>query len=953
MENKENRKGFLGLFPRWVDLFVLCLCLYGFIWLQWWSLPRQPAFLIFIISLESIIFLLSFFFPSWGLFLVITVIPGITTSSLTIFNRINPTVKIGVFGPAALIPALAYVFGVWLRTSLKKEDLQPNLLRTPLNYFMGLTILSAFITLWRYSDFWPMTGWNMVDLVVNVDGLTASTANQSIIWTLINYLTGPLFFLAICQTSWKKIKRGKILWRAWILKYIFAPFFIGSVAPIVVGLIQKKDVWFGAHKFYIWPWMNRINATFFDPNALGSYLIIAIPMVLAGVILLISLSRWLILPAIAVGGCYIYCFIIFIANSGSRISFIGLILVLLFSLTFFLIIQIEKLKPKVAPITFKSICSISIIIYVSLALFSVYSTPRMLQQLKNNNKLSKTSLVKRLVKMDINSIGDVYNNIKKDRGVYARIAVKIIKDVPLTGIGLGSFISELPNYRKFTKELVYVPDTACNYYLQIGAEQGLITLVVVFFIFAVCLMKWWRVMNNAGIYMYWIFVGAGIATMFVVFLFGMHTLAHEIQCLFWICLAQPFIAQPKGWKKQMGSKYLKLLLFIICVIYVCVSILKLSLEKQKKKFGWNDNPQFYQWERWADPNVPLVRYSKKESSENIKCSKTFFKQKWCALYPDIKENPVKISFQLGNQITNILAEDNDWHTMEIKVNPKFLNEKVLYSVNVDRTWKASTLGMKNDKRKLGLLLNKISWKNSKGMYKKEKWQDDGSVMANKEYSWTEKDAELAISLNEKYIKIPLLIGQPDVVTINVGINKTNLTELIVANNAWQEIILFCGHIFNPNEKKKNAVLNFNVDKTMKPEKFGISDGRALGVAVGNPTVISDFGFYDKEKWNDDFDYKWAGESARWAAQSNSNGLINVFYLVTHPDITNNSVNLSFYVNGKLEKTEAVNDPNWKLIQFHANTNSWNDVSAEIDRTWLPGEHGINDNRKLGFAIKYE
>ncbi|RLD12121.1 MAG: hypothetical protein DRI44_01680, partial [Chlamydiae bacterium] len=634
----------------------------------------------------------------------------------------------------------------------------------------------------------------MVDHVVNIDGLTAGTAKQNIIWVLTNYLTGPLLFLAICQASWLKIKTGQYLWRNWLLKFIIAPLFIGSAAPLIVGFIQKNDVWFGAHKFYIWPWMNRINSTFFDPNALGSYLIIAIPMALAAMALLISLRRWLILPAIISAGSFIFCCIILMISSGSRISFVGLILFIFFVLMFFIIVQIEKLKTKISPKFFISISALLIIIYLCLIYFVVYSSPQVIRKIKNNPKLSKTTLARRFDKMKINSVSDIYYNIKKDRGVYATIAVKMINEMPLTGVGLGSFISELPNYRKLIKELVYVPDTACNYYLQIGSEQGLIALAAVFLIFGVWIRKWWTVMHNAGLRLFWIFAGSGVMTMLVVFLFGMHTLAHEIQCLFWICLAPPFIAQPEGWKIKLKSKYLRLLILFVCIIYSSMAISKLSLEKQKKRFGWKDKSRFYQWEKWPDPKNPLVRYSKKESSEKTKCEGFIFEQKWCALYPDIKKNPVSVKFQLGNQSTNFTAADNDWHTLKILVNPDFRNKKIKYSVSVNRTWKASNLGMNNDKRKLGLLLNKYVWKTSDGLYKKEKWQNDGSIMSDHEYRWTGKKAEMEILLKEKYIKIPLLISHPDVtdepVRIYIGSQNINLTQTIAINNSWQEIILF-------------------------------------------------------------------------------------------------------------------------------------------------------------------
>jgi len=290
--------------------------------------------------------------------------------------------------------------------------------------------------------------------------------------------------------------------------------------------------------------------------------------------------------------------------------------------------------------------------------------------------------------------------------------------------------------------------------------------------------------------------------------------------------------------------------------------------------------------------------------------------------------------------------------MNFFVGPENKNKKIVFSVNVSRTWKASALGMNSDKRKPGILLNEKRWKNSYGMYKKERWHDDTSKMSGKEYRWTEKNAKMLMHLTGKYIKIPLHISQPDVVSIIIGVNKTNLTEQIIADNAWHETILFCGDIFKTNEKNKNVVLDFSVDKTMTPENYGISDGRTLGVAVGNPVSIKDFGFYDKEKWEDDYYYRWAGKEARWAEKSNSNGLINILYFVNHPDIIDESVEISFYVNGERKRIKDIYYPNWKIIELHAKTNSWNDIIVKVNRTWKPKEFGVNDDRKLGFAIKY-
>ena len=232
MEIIKNKKGFLGIFPKWMDLAVLMLCITGFVYLQWWSLPRQQSFLMFMIILEAVIFILSIFKPSWGLFFTILVIPGITTSSLTVFNQISSGPDIKVFGPASLFPALSFVFGVWLRTILKNEQLADNKLRVILNAFMGLTLLSAVVIILRYANLWPFGGWTFIDRIVNIDKTTTSSAVPKTIWAFVNYVTGPLLFLSICQAG--RLKKSQ--WQKWSFWYILTPLFLGSAAPLTVGM---------------------------------------------------------------------------------------------------------------------------------------------------------------------------------------------------------------------------------------------------------------------------------------------------------------------------------------------------------------------------------------------------------------------------------------------------------------------------------------------------------------------------------------------------------------------------------------------------------------------------------------------------------------------------------------------------------------------------------------------
>ena len=65
----------------------------------------------------------------------------------------------------------------------------------------------------------------------------------------------------------------------------------------------------------------------------------------------------------------------------------------------------------------------------------------------------------------------------------------MFKDYPVTGVGLGSFILQLPNYYEKTNADVRHVDFAGNYYLQVMAELGLPGFLLILFIFYLIVKK--------------------------------------------------------------------------------------------------------------------------------------------------------------------------------------------------------------------------------------------------------------------------------------------------------------------------------------------------------------------------------------------------------------------------------------------------------------------------------
>ncbi len=919
-------------------------------------------------SLVAVIMLLSQYKPSFAVFLTILVIPGITTSSLTVFNKISEGPNVGVFGPAALFPALALIFGIWLRILYRKEKIAPNPLIKILLFFVGISAISALSALWRYSNFWPFNIFT--NPVLNIKGDLFSSTYLKIIWTFVNYFTGPFLLLAICQAAWLSRQRKENFFcaRKWILFFIVLPVFIGCVAVFYVGWKQTVNIWFGANKFYVWPWVNRINATFFDPNALGSFVILIVPWILASIFLVASFRRWLAFPGIIFAGFLLWRCGTLMSHSGSRISILGIIVISMVTIIFGLFLILKRIKSK---ILFRISTAIVFLLYFSGSIWIFYYSPKIINNLEKKAVFKKSSLFERVKKLPLGSFKGIYKQVMKDRGSYAKLAVSMIKNLPLTGVGLGCFIIEHDNWKNKNKVLIYVPDTACNYYLQIFSEQGIIGLITILIFFGLwwkVLYKVWQTNQASG---FWFFIGAGVVAMIVIFIFGMHTLAHEIQCLFWIFLCQPVIAYKSNKNKHTESnKYLYILFFVVGIVYFCQAFSYLSLDKQKEKFGWKTYEGFYKWENWSKSRI---RHTRKEAKETLVCKGLVLQQEWACLHPNITSSPVMVTFNLNNVSTNFIVSDNEWKQLDINVSFKDFNKSIEHKIKTSRTWAGKEFNINDDKRKFGVTLKKTKWLNKNGLYDTEIWSNDESIAAGKEYNWTKKSIRTFIKQELPYLDFSLMVSRPDItqspVKVSIKIDNQLIGKIVLTNSHWYNNVFFVQpflmsdpHWYNnvffvqpflmSDSPNKKLCLALDVSRTWIPTNYGFEDKRQLGVALVKPEQKKDFGFYHIEKWKDDFKYKWAGEKARWAQKTDKSGNLIVNYLISNPDISDFPVTWTLCVSNEEVYKQTITNNGWRKIVLKRESNSWYDIKAEVNQTWFPVYFGSKDNRELGFAIKF-
>jgi len=151
-------------------------------------------------------------------------------------------------------------------------------LARPVLVFIIILVLSAAITVYRYANFVPFITYKFHNLIVNT---SENNSTGAISWTLrylFYYIAG--FGLIFIVFNVLKTKRDFFITTLIMLS--------SSLIVIAVGFYQKYfNPGFGNISF--WIDAGRVNSTFTDPNALGSYIILLFPLFISAIIFL---KKW-------------------------------------------------------------------------------------------------------------------------------------------------------------------------------------------------------------------------------------------------------------------------------------------------------------------------------------------------------------------------------------------------------------------------------------------------------------------------------------------------------------------------------------------------------------------------------------------------------------------------------------------------------------------------------------
>ena len=306
-----------------------------------------------------------------------------------------------------------------------------------------------------------------------------------------------------------------------------------------------------------------------------------------------------------------------------------------------------------------------------------------------------------------------------------KMAAKMTWDYPFTGVGLGAFIIELPNYAQKAEVSLRTTDSAENYFLQVGSELGTIGLFFALWIFWLIfkqIKKGFNTYLSLGRWKYiQIGISCGIISLFMIFFVHTYIGSYELKYTFWLLVGLLFVmnrGETESESKIYFSKKFKIFSLVLILIFSGVhlwnSTHSLSLNNRTKRLDLKQNFGLYQLEKTQDGRE--FRWTRGYGGFTIKIEKPVIEIPMLASHPDIEKNPLRVKiylikdlFKEKRLLDEVVLTENFWKTVEYNIQEEVYRQAILL-FKVSRTWNPlKTLGTP-DPRNLGIAVGEINFK---------------------------------------------------------------------------------------------------------------------------------------------------------------------------------------------------------------------------------------------------
>jgi len=664
-----------------------------FVFIYMRYLPLVFPFQYILISLCLLVFLVTVFNRTSGALIIVFCLPVI--NSLPHF-----------FSLKALNPLIflfySFLIGFLIHQSFSGDSLSlKSLLRLPIIGTSALIGISALLTFWRYTNFFPIYDSTVYDLTINVIGVKAGGAIERIVFDTLIYAAGFIWFFIIINIFKNKdvIKKALILLSS------------SAFLSFCFGLYQSySNLDLGNTPFFIS--LRRANGLFSDSNALGVFIAFGIPIFAGGFLSFKNWERLIFIPPVLAG-------ILLIPGSGSRSGFLGIVIAAVLMAAFY--IKNTRVFSKSNPRQFRKAVIYSVASFLLVILLFVVL-------LTGNSTLSDR------FKSNIAHFSEenFLEEIAQGRTYIWEAGLMMWEENPLSGIGLGSFTVELPNYYKKYNimEVRYndkgrtpdvLVDTADNFYIQILSELGIIGLVFFLWIFYLIVRQVFRSVYrkvlSAGVRGVLIGISASLISLFVLFLFGIHILHFEIQLVFWLAVGILFSLTSEGEKKRdrspLKKEFVVFLVILFTAFHVWGTFRDLSLKERSEEFNLKSNFGFYEQEMMQQRPF---RWTKKNAGLTVHIDKPVLSLAVLASHPDIQENPVTLElyfikelFREKRFLDRVIIKKSSWIDLKYDLSSEAGSEGILL-LKVSRTWRPIKMLGTPDPRPLGVAVSELEFR---------------------------------------------------------------------------------------------------------------------------------------------------------------------------------------------------------------------------------------------------
>jgi O-antigen ligase len=585
--------------------------------------------------------------------------------------------------PVALVLFFAFALGNLVNGTFRgSPGPRPVPLARPMAIFSALVGVSAAVTALRHMDFFPFMAPAFHELVVNAKGVRAGGAVMSDVFAASSALTGVLFFVILRRTisSWKDARKLVVVLSS------------SLAVSLAFALIQRyRSIALGNTPF--WVELRQINGTFQDPNAFAAFLAGSLPLVVGAALASAKRPRAFLLGLVALG-------LFVIPATGSRSSFAALLVsgLGLAAVGFFRAGWSARKKALI-------LAGAGIL---AGALFFLARDSILFERLRPSGGLfgGRAAAAGRFFNWRLH--------------LWAN-ALRMMGDFPMTGVGVGAFIVELPNYSLMAGEDVEFTDSALNYFLQAGAEMGVVGLLAVLWIFLEILKRLGRGFRRAGPgngdrYL-WAGAAAGIAAFLVNFQFHTYVGSFEVIYLFWMLVAILFLPlgeddAGRAVDRRPGRKFRMAVLAVAAVfgiVHARNSAGPLSIPAATEKYGWQQDFGFY--ERETDPRGLEFRWAGKRAGLTAPGSASVLSLPVRSSHPRVEQIPVRTRVYLADRhfrktrlLSEIVFHGKGWMDVDVPLPAGGGAGPIRLVFETDRTWRPSDEPGIMDRRDLAFAL---------------------------------------------------------------------------------------------------------------------------------------------------------------------------------------------------------------------------------------------------------